>query len=86
MVTHKKTLLTERETAAFLGVSVSLIRKWRVEGQGGPDYFKIARAVRYDEDAIKSFLEVRRVSGNHGRVSLGVEEPDTSPDLLVSPP
>ena len=67
MVTHKKTLLTERETAAFLGVSVSLIRKWRVEGQGGPDYFKIARAVRYDEDAIKSFLEVRRVSGNHGR-------------------
>ena len=64
---QKRRMLTEKEAAAYLGVSASLLRKWRLEGQGGPDYFKFARAVRYGEDSVESFLASRLVRGSRKR-------------------
>jgi len=49
-------LLTERQVAARLGVSVLTLRKWRWERRGRP-YIKLEqRAVRYPIDSLSAYL------------------------------
>lgn len=60
-------LLTEHEVAAALRVSVATLRKWRWQG-GGIGFKKIGRrAVRYDSDELRAYLErASRLSTSDG--------------------
>jgi predicted site-specific integrase-resolvase len=51
-------LMTEKETAQMVGMSVHWLRRKRWEG-GGIPFIKMTRhgAVRYSEDAVKAYLE-----------------------------
>lgn len=51
-------LMTEKETAQMVGMSVHWLRRKRWEG-GGIPFIKMARhgAVRYSEDAVKAYLD-----------------------------
>ena len=52
-------LLTERETAALLGVTDRCLQAWRYRG-GGPHFVKIsARCVRYRLIDLENFIESR---------------------------
>lgn len=53
-------LLTEREAAKMLTISVETIRAWRKLGKG-PIYQKIGRSVRYRTDMIEQFVEDGKV-------------------------
>jgi hypothetical protein len=52
--------ITEHDVAFLCGVSVHLVRKWRMRGTG-PAYRKLSPgrggAVRYDPAAVKAFLD-----------------------------
>jgi hypothetical protein len=56
---HK--LLTDKEAAAVLRVSVSLLRKWRLCRDGGPPFYRVGRVVRYSLRAIEIFLQEREI-------------------------
>ena len=60
-------LLTEREAAALLHVSVKCLQGWRSRG-GGPPYRKIGRCVRYEKADLETFVEqaVRRSTSDPG--------------------
>ncbi|WP_295400634.1 helix-turn-helix domain-containing protein [uncultured Thiocystis sp.] len=47
--------LNEREAAAELGISFRTLQQWRVRGIG-PVFLKLGRAVRYDADALETWL------------------------------
>lgn len=49
-------LLTNEQTAEFLGVKPNTLEIWRVKGQG-PAYRKIGRSVRYAEADLLAYLE-----------------------------
>ena len=49
---------TTREAAAYLGLAVSTLNKWRCYGTG-PKYLKLGRAVRYTKEGLDLFLETR---------------------------
>jgi predicted DNA-binding transcriptional regulator AlpA len=51
-------LLTPKEAAAFLRLSVSFLAKARMRGDG-PPYFKPGRAVRYRESRLIEWLKSR---------------------------
>lgn len=53
-------LLTDKEAAAFLGISPGALRSWRFNGVG-PQYFKLGGAVRYDPADLTKFLRESRV-------------------------
>ena len=55
------TLLTEKEVAKLLKLSVKTIQRFRLYG-GGPEYIKINKSVRYCPSAIEEYLKPRRVS------------------------
>ena len=55
-------ILTEREAARRLRVSVSLLRKWR-RSLGGPPFLKLGAAVRYAERDLGRFVGSCRVTG-----------------------
>lgn len=52
----QKVVLTTREAAAFLGLAVSTLNKWRCYGEG-PQFIKLGRAVRYRQDALERYVE-----------------------------
>ena len=54
-------LLTEREAAKLLRVSVQLLRKWRATGIG-PKYIKLGKCVRYSLADIELYIASRRSS------------------------
>ena len=54
-------LLTDRQAATALGVSVSLLRRWRFRLNGGPAFYRVGRLVRYSQDALREYLEDGRV-------------------------
>jgi excisionase family DNA binding protein len=60
-------LLTVREAADYLGLSVSTLNKWRVSGEG-PRYVKLGAAVRHDIRDLDSFIEagVRNSTSDQG--------------------
>jgi excisionase family DNA binding protein len=55
------TLLTEKQAAEFLSVSVRTLQAWRVRG-APPPFVKIGRAVRYQRRALLEFLEQHTVT------------------------
>ena len=62
----ENSVMDEKQAAGQLGVSVSLLRKWRVNRVGGPAYLKIGRAVRYSTEDLDSFLRTNRVQPADG--------------------
>jgi hypothetical protein len=60
-------LLTERQAAALLNVSVKSLQGWRSRG-GGPPYRKLGRCVRYAMTDLDAFLcdAVRRSTSDPG--------------------
>ncbi|MEK7752023.1 MAG: helix-turn-helix domain-containing protein [Acidobacteriota bacterium] len=53
-----ESLLTERDVAAKLKVSVAALRRWRLEHRG-PQVTKVERLVRYRERDIEAYLSQR---------------------------
>ena len=53
-------LLTTKEAAAMLQMSVSTLQSWRLSGKHGDSlpYIKVGRSVRYRKSALDNFLEV----------------------------
>ena len=60
-------LLTEREAARRLALSVKTLRRWRWSGDG-PSFIKIGRAVRYDPLELSAYIErgIRRSTSDPG--------------------
>src|SRR5579872_3849606 len=54
---HRK--LPVEEAAAYLGLSISCLNKWRVEG-GGPPYLKLGRRVMYDVNDLEQWATQSR--------------------------
>ena len=54
-------LLTEREAAALLRLSLSMLRKMRAN-RTGPSWLKISACVRYPSTAVAEFVQARLVS------------------------
>jgi predicted DNA-binding transcriptional regulator AlpA len=53
-------LLTQREAADFLQLSVRTLERYRVSG-GGPEYVQISRrCVRYRPEDLNAWVELRR--------------------------
>lgn len=53
-------LLTPKEAAAILQLSISTLSSWRLSGKHGDTlpYIKVGRSVRYRKSAIDNFLEI----------------------------
>lgn len=49
-------LLSERQAAAYLSVSVSTLRRWR-RGGIGPAYFICGDIIRYRKEVLDAFVE-----------------------------
>ncbi|MDS4058645.1 MAG: helix-turn-helix domain-containing protein [Candidatus Contendobacter sp.] len=61
----KRRLLTDPETATYLGVSLSFLRQGRMEGRRanrspGPPFIRLGRAVRYDISDLDAWLAANR--------------------------
>ena len=54
-------LLTDRQAATVLGVSVSLLRCWRLRLDGGPSFYRVGRLVRYSHQGLSDFLAAGKV-------------------------
>ncbi len=54
-------LLTENETAAFLGAAPDTLAVWRCTRRYSLPYIKIGRLVRYRESDVIAFLESRTI-------------------------
>ena len=55
-------LLNEHDVARIAGVSVALVRRWRVHGRG-PNYLKIGTCVRYRPEDLVAWIETLPSSG-----------------------
>ncbi len=55
-------MLSEKQAARILAVSVAALRRWRREGRG-PEFTRLERCIRYDMRALERFL-VENSSGN----------------------
>ena len=57
-------LLTDRDVAQRLAVSVAAVRRWRLE-QRGPQFIKVGRVlVRYQEEAVDAWITSRPTGGD----------------------
>ena len=61
-------LLTDREVATRLAVSISAVRKWRFEGRG-PTFVRIGRAVRYRLADVEAYVDRQLVQTSDGGCS-----------------
>ena len=52
-------LLSVKQAAEVVVLSVSALNRFRVTGEG-PPYFKVGRYVRYDRDDLKVWMRSRR--------------------------
>jgi hypothetical protein len=59
-------MLTEKEAAKRLSVSVAAMRRWRLFGQG-PSYVKLGRLVRYTCEDLGKYCNANRVPISEGR-------------------
>ena len=60
-------LLTEKQAAATLNVSLACLRRWRRIGSG-PRFTRLTRLVRYEPSAVREFVEKCTVSPEDGEV------------------
>ncbi len=51
-------VMTTRQAASYVGLSVSTLNKWRCYGFG-PKYLKLGRAVRYRQEELDRYLAGR---------------------------
>ncbi len=51
-----QTVFTVPEAAAYLGLAVSTLNKWRCYGNHGPAFMKLGKAVRYRRDDLDTFM------------------------------
>jgi hypothetical protein len=58
-------LLTQRDAARTLKLSVRTLERYRVRG-GGPKYSKIGRLVRYNDHDLEAWVASRAVSNTSG--------------------
>jgi excisionase family DNA binding protein len=49
-------LLTEKEAAEKLGMSVAALRRWRLEMRG-PTFIRVGTRIRYREEDLESYVE-----------------------------
>lgn len=63
IATPPKKYLSPEEAAAYLGLSIPLLAKWRGDGEG-PDYSKIGSRVSYAVADLDGFMAERRVRGS----------------------
>lgn len=61
-------LVTEREAAALIGLSVSTLQMRRHRNLP-PAYVKFGRSVRYETDALTKFVEACRISVQSGEAA-----------------
>jgi excisionase family DNA binding protein len=61
MIDDLDSILSEKEAAAYLGVSLSTIRRWR-RGKLGPAFFKFGDILRYRRSALDEFVAKNTVS------------------------
>ena len=55
-------LLTEKDVAKIIGLSLATVRRWRMTKKG-PRFLRIGASVRYHADDVKAFLEAQPVGG-----------------------
>lgn len=55
-----RSLLSEKEAAAFFGASVKTLQAWRFQRKG-PAYYKLGGFVRYAMDDLIKYTEQRKV-------------------------
>ena len=48
-------LLTEKQIAEFLNLSVKTIQAWRVTGRG-PRFHRLGRSIRYDSQEVRAWI------------------------------
>lgn len=53
-------LMSEREVAALLGVSLRTLRRWRAELSYGPPTIRIGRFVKYRREDVLTWIEEQR--------------------------
>ncbi|MCW5673393.1 MAG: helix-turn-helix domain-containing protein [Xanthobacteraceae bacterium] len=54
-------LITEKAAARLLSVSFRTLQTWRTQ-EKGPPFLRIGRAVRYESEAISSWVQRQRAS------------------------
>jgi predicted DNA-binding transcriptional regulator AlpA len=70
-----KKLLTEKQVATLLEVSIKTLQGWRLKG-GGPPYVKMGRLIRYAESDLEAYvIEKRRTSTSDGGRTLVYSPP-----------
>jgi predicted DNA-binding transcriptional regulator AlpA len=57
-------LLTEKDVAPILGVSVYTLQRWRVR-RVGPRYVKLGRAIRYRMSDLLDFISGNTIGPSH---------------------
>ena len=57
-----ESLLNEHDVARITGMSLASVRRWRLLGRG-PRFLKIGASVRYQPEALQSFLNSRPMGG-----------------------
>lgn len=55
-------LLTPKETANILGVTVGTLQIWRTTRRYPLDYIKSGRLVRYRAEDVQAFIDNRKIS------------------------
>jgi predicted DNA-binding transcriptional regulator AlpA len=55
-------LLTDREVAAMVGVSVATVRRWRLRHLG-PQYLRIGVLIRYRPGSVRQWLDGQPAGG-----------------------
>jgi predicted DNA-binding transcriptional regulator AlpA len=71
------TLLSEKEVARLLKVSVAALQRWRVKRDAGPPWIKISTLVRYPEDELSDWIANRPRHG-HAVAPSSRMRPDTA--------
>ena len=56
-------LLSEKEVAAKLHVSISFLKIRRLHGEGGPPFIKIGRTVRYPAGDVAAWIKAKYPTG-----------------------
>ena len=49
-------LLTEAQSAEYLGISLSTIRRWRKQSGKGPAFFRVDWLIRYHKAELDKFI------------------------------
>ena len=55
-ILESKDIVTEKDAAVMLNVSLSTLRKWRTEGKR-PNYIKLGKSIRYHATELASVIE-----------------------------